>query len=76
MLGRLFNNQGWLEMTECVATQSPGTIQLPLSDLAQTLAYSGGFISTITVVYQGTTYVQTFTNDGTNITEISQWVPQ
>lgn len=63
-------------MTDCVGTQSPGSIQLPISDLAQVLTYSGNFISTITVVYQDVTYVQTFTNDGTNITDISQWVPQ
>lgn len=49
---------------------------LPLISLAQTYAYSGGFLSTITVSYSGNTYVQTFTNDGTNITGASQWVKQ
>lgn len=51
-------------------------VQLPLESLAATLASSGGFIDTITVVYRGVTYVQTFTNDGTDITAISQWVAQ
>jgi hypothetical protein len=57
-----------------------GTVQandgamLPLDSLPITLAYSGSFVSTITTVYQGNTYVQTFTNNGTNITEISGWI--
>jgi hypothetical protein len=56
-----------------------GTVQandgamLPLDSLPQTFAYSGGFISTITVQYAGNTYVQTFENNGTNITFISGW---
>jgi len=57
---------------------SDGTM-LPIDSLEQTLIYSGSFISTITVTYQGKTsdtYVQTFTNDGTDITSISQWVAQ
>lgn len=49
---------------------------LPLGDLPATLAYSGSFIHTITVSYYGNTYVQTFTNNGTNITAISAWVLQ
>ena len=49
-------------------------VALPLDNLAYTFAYSGSFVSTITVVYAGTTYVQTFTNNGTQITHISQWV--
>lgn len=61
-------------MSETVATSTIG--QLPLGDLAQTFAYTGGFLHTITVVYQGVTYVQTFTNNGTNITGISVWVAQ
>ena len=47
---------------------------IPLDSIPQTFAYSGSFISTITVVYQTNTYVQTFTNNGTNITNISGWV--
>jgi len=49
---------------------------LPLDSLPSTLVFSGGFISTITVQYFGETYVQTFTNDGTDITDISGWVQQ
>lgn len=48
--------------------------QLPLSSLAQQIAYSGSFVSTITVLYRDKTYVQTFLNDGTNIIYISGWV--
>ena len=56
-------------------------VELPLIALAQTYAFSGGFIHTITVQYRSANapfplinYVQTFTNDGTQITAISQWV--
>ena len=49
---------------------------LPLGDLPVTLAYSGSFISSLTVQYYNNTYVQTFTNNGTNITSISGWVKQ
>lgn len=50
--------------------------QLPLDSLATQLVYAGGFISTMTVQYQGNTYTQTFLNDGTNITYISNWINQ
>lgn len=51
-------------------------VQLPLAQLTQTFAYSGGFLATITVTYLGNNYVQTFTNNGTNITVITGWVLQ
>ena len=47
---------------------------LPLDSLAQQFVYSGSFISTITVQYAGSTYVQTFLNNGTDIIYISGWV--
>jgi hypothetical protein len=59
-------------MSETV--QANDGAMLPLSSLAQQFTYSGTFVSTITVLYQGNTYVQTFLNDGTNITYISGWV--
>lgn len=62
-------------MSETVTATTNGAA-IPLDSLPQNFAYTGGFVSTITVVYQGITYVQTFTNDGTNITAISGWVPQ
>jgi hypothetical protein len=49
-------------------------VELPLVSLAQTITYSGGLVETISVSYSGITYTQTFTNNGTNITGISQWV--
>ena len=49
-------------------------VELPLIALAQTFTYSGGLVATISCVYSGVTYTQTFTNNGTNITAISQWV--
>lgn len=67
-------------MSETVTTQKTDThpsIQLPVNDLAVTLGYTGSFVTTLTVVYQGITYVQTITRDGGgNATAISQWVPQ
>ncbi len=61
-------------MSETVQA-SDGT-QIPLNSVTQTIAYSGIFVSTITIEYAGKTFVQTFTNDGTNITVISNWVKQ
>lgn len=58
-------------------------VELPLLALEQTIAYSGNFVSTITVSYPNglspstvIDYVQTFTNNGSKITAISQWIPQ
>lgn len=59
-------------MSETV--QANDGAMLPLSSLPTQLVYSGDFISTITVIYAGSTYVQTFLNDGTNITYISNWI--
>lgn len=56
--------------------QASDGAMLPLDSIAQVLAYSGLFVATITVVYAGVTYVQTFTNNGTNITNISGWIAQ
>ena len=62
-------------MSETV-TPLGSNVQLPVSSLEQVFTYDGDFVETITVVYAGVTYIQTFTNDGTNITNISQWVAQ
>ncbi len=62
-------------MSETV-TALDGTA-LPIDSLPATLTFSGGFIQTIVVHYSGisgTTYTQTFTNNGTNVTAISGWV--
>lgn len=61
-------------MSETV--QADDGAMIPLSSVAQTIAYDGDFVETITLQYQNETYVQTFTNDGTNITEISGWEKQ
>lgn len=58
-------------MSETVQAND-GTM-LPLSSLAQEFTYSGTFVTSITVLYQGNTYQQTFLNDGTDITYISGW---
>jgi hypothetical protein len=59
-------------MTDTV-TANDG-VALPLCNLPLAIVYDGDFVSTLTVQYRGNTYVQTFTNDGTNITEISAWI--
>lgn len=48
-------------------------VAIPLASCALTLTYSDGFVSTATLVYAGQIYVQTFTNNGTNVTAFSQW---
>lgn len=56
--------------------------QLPISDLAVALDYDGsGNVTSLTVDYHNiagtpTTYVQTLTWTGNNLTNISQWEPQ
>lgn len=67
-------------MSETVGA-SDGT-QLPLGSLPQAMAYSGSLLQTVTVVYASrrtgitTTYVQTFTYSGTNVTNISEFIAQ
>jgi len=51
-------------------------VQIPLDSVPLTFAYDGDFVDTITCVYRGLTYIQTFTNDGTNITAISPFMVQ
>lgn len=58
-------------MSETIATTT--IPQLPLDSLNQVFTYDGDFVATISVVYAGKTYRQTFTNDGTHITSISPW---
>jgi len=50
--------------------------QLDIPSLEQTLVFAGGFLSTVTVTLNSINYIQTLTNDGTTITNISQWVNQ
>lgn len=61
-------------MSETV--QASNGAMLPLSSLAQEITYDGSLVETVTVVYQGITYVQTFTNNGTSITSCTNWVAQ
>jgi hypothetical protein len=50
--------------------------QLPIDSLPVNIVWSGSFVSTMTVVYAGVVYVQTYTNNGSVITAISNWVAQ
>ena len=56
--------------------QANNGTQLPLDSIEQTFTYDGDFVETITAVYAGVTYLQTFENDGTHITNISGWEAQ
>ena len=57
-------------------TAKPNGAQLPIDSLAVTIAYDGAFVQTLTTVYSGVTYIQTFTNNGTYITGWSEWISQ
>ena len=52
-------------------------VNLPISSLAKTLTYNGdGNPITSTVVYNGSTYVQTLDYFGNNLISITGWVKQ
>lgn len=53
---------------------SDGT-RLPIDHLDQSLTYAGDLVTSISVMYRGIQYTQTFTYEGTNVIEISQWRP-
>lgn len=55
-----------------------GGAQIPISDLAVAIGgYNGnGDPTTLTYVFQGITYIQTITYSGTQVTNVSQLIPQ
>jgi hypothetical protein len=58
-------------VTTVVAENGVG---LPLDNLAQSFTYDGsGNLSTVTVVYNGVTYRQTFTYTAGRLTQASSW---
>jgi hypothetical protein len=59
-----------------VTLDASGNPMPGLDSLSQTLAYAGGFLATITATDGVSTWVQTYGNDGTNVTTISRWVKQ
>lgn len=62
-------------MSGTTVTATDG-VELDLSDLAQTLSYTSNILQYITVSYRGSTYKQTFTYTGSDLTGISAWVKQ
>lgn len=60
---------------DCTVTASNGKT-LPLCSLENTFAFTGTQVQTISVTYQGVTYVQTFTYAGGNVATISSWIAQ
>ncbi len=59
-----------------VTTIADDGTALPVGDLPVAFTHEGNFIATSTVEYIGNTYVQTYTNDGANVTSISRWEKQ
>ncbi|NCO50455.1 MAG: hypothetical protein GW887_15520 [Sphingomonadales bacterium] len=57
-----------------VTLDSNGDPMPGLDSLSQTLAYAAGFLATVTSTDGVDTWVQTYGNNGTSITTISQWV--
>jgi len=57
---------------------APGveTVAIPTCSLAMAFGYTGDNLSTATVVFQGITYIQTFTYSGDDLINVSSWVPQ
>lgn len=51
-------------------------VLLPIDSLAQVLGYTSGVLTTITVVYDSVTYIQTLTYTSGSLTGISKWVAQ
>jgi hypothetical protein len=59
-----------------VVTASDGTV-LPIGDLAQVLGYDGSNnLTTVTVVFNTKTYIQTLTYTSGNLTGVSKFVVQ
>jgi hypothetical protein len=65
-------------MTDIVETVDAAGkyVALPMSNLAQVFGYTGGLLTTITVVYAGTTYIQTLTYSGNNVINTSRFIAQ
>lgn len=57
------------------ATGSDG-VRVPVSSLSQTLGYTNGALTSISVSYLGNTYIQTLTYTSGVLTGISNWVKQ
>lgn len=63
-------------LADCTITASNGK-QINLCNTTQTFAFNeSSQLETITVVYQGVTYIQTFTYSGSDIDTISPYIAQ
>jgi len=52
-------------------------VQLDIASLPAEYGYDGsGNLTTITVIYRGNTYIQTFTYSGSNLVGSSNWIKQ
>ena len=58
-----------------VEAASDGT-EIPVDDLEKEYGYSGGNLTTVTLEYNGVTYVKTYTYTAGDLTGRSLWVAQ
>jgi hypothetical protein len=56
--------------------QASDGVLLPLDQLTQTMGYTNGSLTTITVVFNGNTYIQTLTYSNGVLSTVSPWVKQ
>jgi len=52
------------------------TVALPICSLPMSFTYNGSDLTQAIVVYNGVTYIQTFTYTNGNLTSVSAWEPQ
>lgn len=63
------------QFTSSLTTASDG-VNLPIDSLDQTLVYTSGNLTSITVTYNSVVYVQTLTYTAGLLTTVSKWVAQ
>lgn len=73
--GNPFNQTNKLPVDDGAATADDGVV-LPLESLAKSFGYAGDNLTTVTVSYNGETYVKTLTYTGDKLTATSVWVKQ
>lgn len=62
-------------MSDTVITV-PNGIAIPVDDLEVQYSYTGDLITSMTVEYEGVTFVKTLSYTGTNLINESQWIQQ
>jgi len=73
--GSAVSSSNPLPVMSPLVTASDG-VNLPINSLEQTLFYTAGNLTSITVTYNGVVYIQTLTYTSGVLTAISKWVAQ